>query len=52
MRNLILAAHKYINHKRLDIGLRYEVLALTKDGDTFQIEHFEEAFNSVTAFGM
>jgi putative endonuclease len=52
MQNLIYAAHQYINDKGLDIGIRYEVIALTKTGSNFQVEHFEEAFDSNMAFGV
>ncbi|MDR0830006.1 MAG: YraN family protein [Prevotellaceae bacterium] len=51
MQNLIKAAHKYkTSHKLYDIGIRYEILALTKNGNTFDIEHLEEAFDSYTAY--
>jgi putative endonuclease len=51
MQNLINAAHRYKNsHKLYDIGVRYEIVALTKNRNTFEIEHLEEAFDTWTAY--
>jgi len=51
MRNLVLAANKYLEQKKLDLGLRFEVIALIKIANQFQIEHFDEAFRPDMAFG-
>ena len=51
MRNLIYAANNYLKYKRLDLGLRFEVIALIRIANAFQIEHFEEAFRGEHAFG-
>ncbi|MDR1543291.1 MAG: YraN family protein [Prevotellaceae bacterium] len=51
MQRLIYAAHNYTEQKNLDIGIRYECLALTKQNDGgFHVEHLEEAFDSYTVF--
>ena len=52
MRNLVYAANNYLKYKRLDLGLRFEVIALIRIADRFQIEHFEEAFRPDHAFGV
>ena len=51
MQNLIYAANNYLEQKNLDLGLRFEVIALIKIANQFQIEHFDEAFRPDTAFG-
>jgi len=51
MQNLIYAANNYLEQKHLDLGLRFEVIALIKIANQFQIEHFDEAFRPDTAFG-
>ena len=50
MQNLIYAANNYLEQKNLDLGLRFEVIALIRIADRFQIEHFEEAFRGEHAF--
>jgi putative endonuclease len=45
MRNLVKAAETYILKKGSHHGARFEIIALTKKGDAFQIEHFEEGFD-------
>ena len=52
MRNLVYAANNYLKQKRIDLGLRFEVIVLIRVADRFQIEHFEEAFRPDTAFGV
>ena len=51
MQNLVYAANYYLEQKQLDLGLRFEVIALIKITNQYQIEHFEEAFRPDTAFG-
>jgi len=50
MRKLLKAAEKYMQLNNFTNGVRFEVLALTKSGESFDVEHFEEAFTSVTAY--
>ncbi len=53
MQNLVQAADSYLQQNGLtDIGVRFEVIALTKTPDGFEVEHIEEAFNSTHAFGV
>lgn len=53
MQNLVQAADSYLQQNGLtDIGVRFEVIALTKTSDGFEVEHIEEAFNSTHAFGV
>jgi putative endonuclease len=52
MINLLKAAEKYLEKNNLDIGFRFEVIALTKTPDnTFELEHLDEAFDSNTVYG-
>lgn len=52
MQNLINATDEYLRQKGLEhLGVRFEIVALTKTPDGFEAEHIEEAFNSVDAFG-
>ena len=47
------AADSYLQQNELtDTGVRFEVIALTKTPDGFEVEHIEEAFNSTHAFGV
>ena len=50
MRNLISAADEYLIQHNLNIGVRYEIIALIRKGNTFDIEHFEEAFDANTPY--
>lgn len=52
MQNLINATDEYLRQKGLEhVGVRFEIVALTKTLDGFEVEHIEEAFNSTHAFG-
>jgi putative endonuclease len=50
MCNLISATSEYLIQHKLNIGVRYEIVTLTKNGNTFDIEHFEEAFDANTPY--
>lgn len=53
MQNLVNAADEYLKQKNLsDMGIRFEIIAITKTPKGFEIEHIEEAFNSTHAFGV
>ena len=41
---MVLAMNEYILHKDLDIELRFDIIAITKDESNFDIEHFKNAF--------
>jgi putative endonuclease len=51
MRNMVYAAHNYLKLKCIDLDLRFEVIAIIKIANQFQIEHFDEAFRPDMAFG-
>ena len=52
MQNLIEAAAAYIEEKEINAGIRFDVIAITKTKQGTNIEHFEDAFNSIHAFGL
>ena len=41
---MVLAMNEYILNKDLDIELRFDIIAITKDKSSFDIEHFKNAF--------
>lgn len=41
---MVLAMNEYILNKDLDIELRFDIIAITKDESNFDIEHFKNAF--------
>jgi putative endonuclease len=41
---MVLAMNEYILNKDLDIELRFDIIAITKDKSSFDIEHFKDAF--------
>jgi len=41
---MVLAMNEYILNKDLDIELRFDIIAITKDKSSFDIEHFKAAF--------
>lgn len=43
-RNLIKAAHYYMNFKQLSKEVRFDIISILKTGDQFKIEHIEDAF--------
>ena len=44
MRNLVAAANAYICAKRIDLAVRFDIVAITGDGDSSTIEHIRDAF--------
>ncbi|PID94988.1 MAG: endonuclease [Bacteroidales bacterium] len=53
MRHLITATDEYIRlTNKEDIGVRFDIIALTKNSTKFEVEHIEDAFNSIHAFGV
>ncbi|MDR2146492.1 MAG: YraN family protein [Tannerella sp.] len=46
MENLLKAAEVYLEQSDKWQGARFEVIALTQNGDTFDVEHFEDAFDA------
>ena len=41
---MVLAMNEYILNKDLDIELRFDIVAITKDKSSFDIQHFKDAF--------
>ena len=44
MRNLVAAANAYVCAKRIDLSVRFDIVAITGDGDNHMIEHIRDAF--------
>ena len=44
MRNVILAAEAYMELKKIDLPVRFDVVTVVPVGDTHIIEHIREAF--------
>ncbi len=43
---LIRAAEAYLKYRKLDMGVRFDVILLTGEGGNYRIEHIENAFSS------
>ena len=41
---MVSTMNEYILNKDLDIELRFDIIAITKDKSSFDIEHFKDAF--------
>jgi|TARA_B110000003_G_C16642952_1_gene530879 putative endonuclease len=41
---MVSAMNEYILNKDLDIELRFDIVAITKDKSSFDIQHFKDAF--------
>jgi len=41
---LVKAVDAYVNEKDLDIDVRFDIIAIHKEGNTFAIEHLIDAF--------
>lgn len=41
---LVEAVDEYVNSKELDVEVRFDIIALTKQGDGFSMEHLKDAF--------
>lgn len=44
MRRIIAAADTYVRYKNLDMPVRFDILALSRQSEGWDIEHFEDAF--------
>lgn len=44
IQNLVKAVDQYINVNHLDVEVRFDIIALVKEGNHFKIEHLEDAF--------
>ncbi len=41
---LVEAIHEYVTSKDLDVEVRFDIIAILKNKNTFEIEHLEDAF--------
>lgn len=41
---LVTAIDEYVNSKELDVEVRFDIIAIVKEGARFNIEHIEDAF--------
>ena len=41
---MVLAMNEYILKNNLDIELRFDIIAITKNKSSFNVEHFQDAF--------
>ena len=44
IKNLVKAVHAYVTETDLDVEVRFDIIALVKEGKGFKIEHLENAF--------
>jgi putative endonuclease len=44
IKNLVKAVDAYVAENELDLEVRFDIIALVKEGEGFQIEHLENAF--------
>ena len=44
IKNLVKAVDEYVNVNDLDVEVRFDIIAIVKQGKTFEIEHLENAF--------
>lgn len=42
---LVKAVNEYVISNDLDVEVRFDIIAIVKDGKTFEIEHLTEAFH-------
>ena len=41
---LVEAVDEYVNSKELDVEVRFDIIAITKQGENFEIVHLKDAF--------
>jgi putative endonuclease len=44
IQRLVKAIDEYVTVNNLDIEVRFDIIAIVKDGNSFKIEHLEDAF--------
>lgn len=44
IQRLVKTVDKYVNANRLDVEVRFDIIAIVKEGKGFNIEHLENAF--------
>ena len=41
---LVMAMNEYVIRNDLDVEVRFDIIAITKNGNNFEIEHLEDSF--------
>jgi putative endonuclease len=44
IQRLVIAVDEYVNVNKLDVEVRFDIIAIVKQGNGFNIEHLEDAF--------
>ena len=44
IKNLVKAVDEYVTVNQLDVDVRFDIIAIVKNGKQFDIEHLEDAF--------
>jgi putative endonuclease len=44
IQRLVKAVDEYVTVNKLDVEVRFDIIAIVKDGNSFKIEHLEDAF--------
>ena len=44
IKNLVKAVDEYVNENGLDVEVRFDIIAIVKQGNRFEIEHLKDAF--------
>ena len=44
IQRLVKAVNEYVIKNDLDVNIRFDIIAITKQGKTYEIEHLENAF--------
>ena len=44
IKNLIKAVDEYVTENQLDVEVRFDIIAIVKNGKTYEIEHIQDAF--------
>ena len=46
IRNILEAAHAYVCMNKIEMALRFDIIAVVSDGNSFRIKHYPDAFNA------
>lgn len=44
IKNLVMAVDEYVTKNALDVEVRFDIIAIIKQNNTFEIEHLKDAF--------
>ena len=50
IKNLVKAVDEYVNENNLDIEVRFDIIAIVKNKNGFEIEHLENAFYHFSSY--